>query len=155
MTTDLKTRLDLWRSCHQHPTNRLLHWIAVPLALWGATALLWLLPVPTSLAKPGLWAAALMFVAYLTYLRHSRHIAWTLAAAFIVLALVTAGVYRIAGATALAGLGVAALVVAHVGLIAGHRREGHAPRLAQLPGWIWLAPAALAACVLTRFRVDY
>ena len=35
---------DSYGGDHQHPTNRLIHWICVPAILWSVIAALWLLP---------------------------------------------------------------------------------------------------------------
>ena len=40
---------------HRNATNRVIHWICVPLIVWTVVAVLWVLPVPT-VARPGLWA---------------------------------------------------------------------------------------------------
>ena len=45
---------------HRNPTNRLIHWICVPEILWAVIALLWLLPVPSSIGRAGLWCAFVM-----------------------------------------------------------------------------------------------
>jgi len=57
---------------HQNPTNRLIHWICVPAILWSAIAALWVLPVPASIGRPGLWCALLMVGALTFYWRLSR-----------------------------------------------------------------------------------
>lgn len=155
MTVDLQNRLAAWAADHTNPTNRLLHWIAVPLVLWGAIALLWLVPVPESIGKPGFVAAAVMFVVYLSYLRHSHHIAWAIATGFIVLGTLTAGAHHVLGPHGLLVLGIALLAAGHAGVFIGHHLEGRTPRVAGLVNRIWLAPAWLAARVLARFHVDY
>lgn len=37
---------------HQHPTNKLIHWFAVPGIFWSIVALLWVIPtVPKNVEK--------------------------------------------------------------------------------------------------------
>ena len=48
---------------HQHPTNQLIHCLAVPLILWSVIEILWTMPVVATWFRPGLWAALSMFFA--------------------------------------------------------------------------------------------
>ena len=54
---------------HQHPTNKLLHWICVPPIVLAVMGFLWSLPVPTALASLSPWAnwAMLVSLAALLY----------------------------------------------------------------------------------------
>src|SRR5690606_41857423 len=57
---------------HRNDTNQAIHHFAVPAILWSVIALLWCIPAPGSLFKPGIWAALPMFAAWLFYQRSSR-----------------------------------------------------------------------------------
>ena len=74
---------------HQNPTNRLIHWICVPAILWSVIALLWIVPVPPSIGRPGFWCALLMVGALTFYWRLSRPLGAAMIALFIALALLT------------------------------------------------------------------
>jgi len=62
--------LDEYGDSHRHPTNKLLHWICVPVIVWCALGLLWLLPFPGDL-RPlhpfANWATATVLAALLYY----------------------------------------------------------------------------------------
>src|SRR3954468_7743497 len=74
---------------HQNPTNRLIHWFCVPAILWSAIAALWVVPVPMSIGKPGLWCALVMVGVLSFYSRLSRPLGAAMIALFVVLALLT------------------------------------------------------------------
>ena len=40
---------------HQHPVNKALHWLCVPLIVLAVFGLLWSLPVPSALAARAPW----------------------------------------------------------------------------------------------------
>src|SRR5271157_5442103 len=44
--------LDEYGTSHRHPTNKLLHWVCVPIIVWCVIGLLWSLPVPSALHAP-------------------------------------------------------------------------------------------------------
>ena len=52
-THDTRREVDRWlgnySEDHRNPTNVLIHWICVPLIVWAAVALLWVVPVPAIL----------------------------------------------------------------------------------------------------------
>ncbi|RZA16209.1 MAG: DUF962 domain-containing protein, partial [Lysobacteraceae bacterium] len=74
---------------HQNTTNQRIHVIAVPLILWSVIGLLWCVPVPGTLFRQGLWAAAAMFLAWLFYYRASRAIGFGMLAIFVAMAWLT------------------------------------------------------------------
>src|SRR5690606_4257058 len=71
-------RIDQWfahySEDHRNQTNQRIHVVAVPLILWSVVALLWCIPVPGTLFRPGLWAALAMFFAWAFYYRASRRL---------------------------------------------------------------------------------
>ena len=83
---------------HQNPTNVLIHWICVPAILWAAIALLWLVPVPASIGRAGLWCALVMVGAITFYWRLSRRLGAAMFVVFVLLALLTEWLYRTLGA---------------------------------------------------------
>ena len=82
---------------HRNATNVLIHWICVPAILWCVIAALWTIPVPAWLGRPGLWAGAAMFAALMFYLKLSRKLGYGMFLAFVLLGLVTEGLYRALG----------------------------------------------------------
>ena len=67
--------LDQYSDDHRNHTNQGIHLVCVPAIVWSVTAFLWTIPVPAFLGKPGSWAAAAMFMAWLYYWKLSRKLA--------------------------------------------------------------------------------
>lgn len=140
---------------HQHPTNQLIHWICVPAILWTVIAFLWLLPVPASIGRPGLWCALLMVAALSFYWRLSRPLGAAMIAFFILLALITEGLYRVLGPTQLLWLAIGVFVAAWVGQFVGHRLEGSRPSFFTDLAYLLIGPAWLMGKLLQRAGVAY
>lgn len=143
--------LDSYSRDHQHPTNQLLHWICVPLIVWCAVALLWSVPVPAAFARPGAWAVLAMFLAFVWYWRHSHRLGLALLVAFVVLALVTAGLFGLLGAARLRWLALAVFVLAWLGQFVGHAIEGRRPSFLTDLSYLLVGPAWLMEKLLRRF----
>ena len=140
---------------HRNHTNQLIHWLCVPLILWSVIALLWLVPVPARLGRPGLWAAVAMFVAFLWYYRQSRRLGLAMALAFVVLAFVTELLFRGLGVRGLAFLAIVVFVGAWIGQAIGHHIEGRKPSFFTDVFYLLIGPAWLMAKTMRRLRVPY
>src|SRR5262249_22807696 len=74
-------RIDLllaeYGESHQNPTNKAIHWIAVPVIAWSVIAILWVLPMPALFhATPYLnWATIVCVLAIIYYLTLSVSLA--------------------------------------------------------------------------------
>jgi len=142
-------------SDHQHPTNQLIHWICVPAILWSVIAALWVVPVPSSLGKPGLWCALIMVGALSFYWRLSRPLGAAMIVLFIALALLTNVLYEKLGARNLLSLAIAVFVVAWIGQFVGHKLEGKKPTFLTDLVYLLIGPAWLVAKVMRRLGVAY
>lgn len=140
---------------HRHPTNRAIHWVCVPLILWCVIAFLWLIPVPNGLVRQGAWAVLAMFATFLFYHRLSRNLSWVMAGVFIVLALITAGLYSLMGFHGLLWLAVALFVVAWIGQFVGHLIEGQRPSFLTDMAYLLIGPAWLTGKVMRRLGMTY
>lgn len=140
---------------HQHPTNRAIHWVCVPVILWCVVALLWLVPVPPGLGRAGLWAAAAMLGVFVFYLRLSRPVALAMAAVFIACAALSEGLMRVLGASGLLWLAIGLFVAAWLGQFIGHRIEGRKPSFLTDLAYLLIGPAWLAGKVLRRLGIAF
>jgi uncharacterized membrane protein YGL010W len=158
-TTDSRREVDRWlgnySEDHRNPTNILVHWICVPLILWTAIAMLWVLPVPAALGRPGLWAGVAMFLALSFYLRLSRPLGFGMLAAFVVLGLITEMLYRTLGPAPLLWLAVAVFVAAWIAQFVGHKIEGKKPSFLTDLAYLLIGPAWLVAKIMRRLGVAY
>lgn len=140
---------------HRNPTNRAIHWLCVPVILWCVIALLWLVPVPDWLGRAGFWAAVAMFGAFLFYFRMSRSLGLAMALTFIVLALVTEGLYRILETEGLLLLAVVLFVLAWIGQFIGHKIEGAKPSFFTDLAYLLIGPAWLVGKIMRRLGIAY
>lgn len=146
---------DSYGADHKNPTNQLIHWICVPAILWAVIALLWLLPVPASLGRPGLWCGLIMVAAFSFYWRLSRPLGAAMIVLFIGLALLTEAIYRALGPTHLSWLALGVFAAAWVGQFVGHRLEGRRPTLFTDLAYLLIGPAWLVAKLMRRIGVSY
>ena len=158
-SADPRREVDRWfgnySEDHRNSTNILIHWICVPLILWTAIALLWVVPVPAVLGRAGLWAGVAMFFALSFYLRLSRPLGFGMLAAFVVLGLITEAMYRILGTTQLLWLAIAVFVLAWIAQFVGHHIEGKRPAFFTDLVYLLIGPAWIVAKILRRLGVVY
>jgi uncharacterized membrane protein YGL010W len=140
---------------HRNPTNILIHWICVPVILWTAIAMLWVLPVPAALGRPGLWAGAAMFLALSFYLRLSRPLGFAMLAVFVVFGLITEGLYRTIGPGQLLPLAIAVFVLAWIAQFVGHKIEGKKPSFLTDLAYLLIGPAWIVAKLMRRLGLAY
>ena len=140
---------------HQNPTNRLIHWICVPAILWSVIAAVWVVPVPTSIGKPGLWCALIMVGVLSFYWRLSRPLGAAMIALFIALALLTHVLYGALGATGLLELAAAVFVLAWIGQFIGHKIEGRKPSFLTDLAYLLIGPAWLVGKIMRRLGIAY
>jgi uncharacterized membrane protein YGL010W len=142
--------LDSYSSDHQNPTNQVFHWLCVPPIVWSVIALLWAIPVPASLLRPGSWAVAVMVLAFYWYWRRSHRLAFALLLAFAVLGLLTNFLYYQLGGASLCYLAIGVFVVAWIGQFIGHKFEGRRPSFLTDLSYLLIGPAWLMAKLLRR-----
>jgi uncharacterized membrane protein YGL010W len=140
--------LDSYSNDHQNPTNRLFHWLCVPPIVWSVIALLWTIPVPAALFRPGTVAVAVMVLAFYWYWKHSRRLAIALLIAFALLGLLTNLLYYRLGAASLCWLAIGVFVVAWIGQFIGHQFEGRRPSFLTDLSYLLIGPAWLMAKLL-------
>jgi uncharacterized membrane protein YGL010W len=135
---------------HQHPVNRRIHWICVPAILWAAIALLWLLPVPAWLGRPGFWCGLVLVGAVSWYWRLSHRIGIAMFVVLVALAFATEGLRLWLGPAALLWLAATVLVLAWIGQFAGHAIEGRRPSFTTDLAYLLVGPAWLADKLMRR-----
>lgn len=140
---------------HRHPTNRMIHWICVPAILWSVIAALWVIPVPTSVGRPGFWAAMAMVASFAFYWRMSKPVGFAMLLVFVAFGLLTEWLYRTLGPTDLLWLALAVFVVAWIGQFIGHKIEGARPSFFTDLAYLLIGPAWLAGKVMRRFNIAW
>ena len=140
---------------HRHPTNRLIHWICVPLILWSVMAALWVIPVPPSIGRPGFWCGMAMVAAFAFYWKMSKPVGIAMLIAFVVFGLVTEILYRTLGPGDLLWLAIGVFVVAWIGQFIGHHIEGARPSFLTDLAYLLIGPAWLAGKLMRRLNIHY
>jgi uncharacterized membrane protein YGL010W len=112
---------------HENGTNQLIHVICVPAIVWSITALLWTIPVPGTLFRPGTWMAVAMFAAWFYYWKLSKPLALGMLAFFIAAGFLNRLLWLQFGMMGLLWIAVGVFVVAWIGQFIGHKIEGKRP----------------------------
>ncbi|HZP65504.1 MAG TPA: Mpo1-like protein [Rudaea sp.] len=158
-SSDSRRDVDRWlgnySEDHRNSTNILIHWICVPVIVWTVMALLWSIPVPEALGRPGLWAGAAMFFALVFYLRLSRPLGFGMLAAFVVLGGATEFLYRALGAADLRWLALGVFVLAWIAQFVGHKIEGRRPSFLTDIAYLLIGPAWIMAKILRKVGIAY
>ena len=128
---------------HRNPTNKLIHWICVPLITWSALALLW---AWTPVAALVVVAAALGFYGFVS-----------VPIALGMLGVVAAMAYPLARLErpTLFLVGAAVFVLAWIGQFIGHRIEGRKPSFLDDIKFLLIGPAWLLGFIYRSLRIPY
>jgi len=141
---------------HQHPTNKLLHWICVPPILLAVMGLLWSLPAPAALAalSPWLnWASLVAAAALLYYARLSARLAAGVLIAFVALLVLTRALAQLPWPLWQTSLVI--FVIAWIGQFIGHAVEGRRPSFFKDLQFLLIGPLWLLAAAYRRLSVPY
>jgi uncharacterized membrane protein YGL010W len=153
--------LDRYSRHHRHRLNRVLHAVAVPLAVLGLTGLLWALPVPAAFTEisPALnWGTAFLLAAVVYYFILSI----PLAIGLLPFVLAITGVLgRLDGLSvdgfspALWQSSLTLLLAALVLQALGHLRESGRLRVLEDLHYLMIGPVWMMAGAFRRLRIPY
>lgn len=134
---------------HQHPVNKLIHWICVPSIFFSIVCLLSLVPVAgvTNLAT-----VAMVF-ASLFYVRLSLSLGAGMMLFYTVCWWLTLQLQELT--TPLWMIATIVFVVAWIGQFYGHRVEGKKPSFLKDVQFLLIGPAWLMGFVYQRLRIPY
>ena len=141
---------------HQNPSNKVLHWICVPIIVVSLVGLLASLPVPTAFAavSPLLnWGTLLLLFGVAYYFAMS----WSLALGMLVFVAIVIGALalleRLPGSLWIAC--VALFVVAWIGQFIGHHYEGKRPSFFKDVQFLMIGPLWLLSFIYRKLRIPY
>ncbi|MGB5250018.1 MAG: Mpo1-like protein [Gammaproteobacteria bacterium] len=148
--------LDEYGESHQNPTNKIIHWICVPVIALSLIGLLWALPVPAAFVdiSPTLnWGVLFMMAAIVYYFILSAKLALGMIG---VMALFTVTLIWLDSLPApLWAICVAVFVLAWIGQFVGHMIEGKRPSFFQDLQFLMIGPMWLLSFVYQRLGVRY
>jgi uncharacterized membrane protein YGL010W len=145
--------LSEYGSSHQNRTNKLIHWVAVPVIFWTIVALLWEIPFPAFLADmPSLnWATIALGLTVIYY----AILSWTLAIGMVLFTLCCFGLISLYQSAPLFGLplwqfAVGLFVIAWIFQFIGHKIEGKKPSFFKDVQFLMIGPAWLMGFVYRK-----
>ena len=140
-----------YSTSHQNPTNKLLHWVCVPVIVVSVVGMLWSLPVPAAFEKisPALnWGTAMLAMAVVYYFFLSVPLALGMIPVVLATALIVAWLDRLA--VPLWQICLVAFVLAWIGQFIGHHIEGRKPSFLKDVQFLLIGPLWLLAFVHRR-----
>jgi uncharacterized membrane protein YGL010W len=140
---------------HQNETNQRIHVICVPAILWSVIALLWCIPVPATMGRPGLWAGVAMAAAAIFYWQLSRSLEIGMVAVFVAFALISEGIRLKFGADVLLWVAAAVFVIAWIGQFLGHKIEGKRPSFFTDLVYLLIGPMWVLAKLYRKLGISY
>jgi len=152
--------LDEYGESHKNATNKLIHWICIPLIMFSLFGILWAIPVPSQFAKvsPLLnWSSIILALALIFYIRLSFPL-------FLGFVLISAGIilgnhalFNMLGGDPLLQViaSVIIFVVAWIGQFIGHNIEGKKPSFFKDLQFLLIGPAWLLHFVFKKVGIPY
>lgn len=136
---------------HQNPTNKLIHWVCIPVILTTTLGLAQSIPFPVAVSPWLDWGAVLAALATLFYLRLS----WTLGVGMALVAAAALGINHaiVAAGLPLVWVSVGVFFVAWVLQFIGHKVEGKKPSFFQDVQFLLIGPAWLLQFVYTKVGI--
>lgn len=147
----IEALLDEYGESHQNHTNKIVHWICVPVIVWAIMALLWSLPFPGVLAvTPWLnWLTITLVLVFLYYVKLSPTLSIGMAA-FAAISLFLIRAYETAFALPLWQFALILFVLAWAGQFWGHKVEGKKPSFFKDIQFLLIGPAWLLSFIYRR-----
>ncbi|MEO1051671.1 MAG: Mpo1-like protein [Bacteroidota bacterium] len=151
--------LSEYGSSHQNATNKLIHWICVPLIFFSIVGLIWSIPNgPIVDLTNGWgyanWATLIMIVVLIYYLSLSFTLTIGMAV-FAVLCLFLAKTLEGLNIAPLWLISIAIFVAAWIGQFYGHKVEGKKPSFLKDLQFLLIGPAWLMHFIFKKLHIPY
>jgi len=149
--------LDDYGGSHRNPTNKLLHWICVPVIVWCVIGMLWSLPFPSALSSRFLlanWGSLAVLAAFIYYALLSVPLA--LGALPVLLAMLwSIDALERSASVPLWSVCAALFVLAWIGQFIGHAIEGKRPSFFKDVQFLLIGPLWLLADLYRRLGLRF
>lgn len=141
---------------HQHPANKKIHWVCVPLIVWSLLGLLWSVNVPvlfSELALPLNWAVMLVLLSMVYYVYISKRLA---VGVILALGMMLVSVYWLAQTGAsMWKIAIGVFIVAWIGQFIGHSIEGKRPSFFKDIQFLLIGPLWLLSFVYKKLGIQF
>ncbi|WP_203142331.1 Mpo1 family 2-hydroxy fatty acid dioxygenase [Marinobacter mangrovi] len=147
---------DEYGESHRNPTNKAIHWIAVPVIFTTIIGLLWSIPTPAAFDRvPYLnWGTLALVVTTLWYVRLSPALGVGMALFSVLMALVIAG-FEHTGLMPVWAASIILFVVSWVFQFIGHHIEGKKPSFFKDIQFLLIGPAWLMGFIYRSLGIRY
>ncbi len=149
--------MKLYGESHQNKINKLIHWLCIPLILFSFIGLLRLIPFISEKSVILNWAAVVLALSLLYYIRLSR----TLSIGFTLIAMVLLfGNQILFNFCTEHGINTAAVlfgifIIAWIGQFIGHKIEGKKPSFFEDLQFLLIGPAWLLVQIYNKSGIRY
>ena len=153
---------DKYAESHQNPTNKLIHWICVPLIVFSLFGLIWAIPFPYIKFLGHYngflnWASFLVAFSCYYYYKLSAVLSYLM---LIVLFAFSYGIIELetlrkTGGPALWQICLAIFVLSWIGQFIGHKIEGKKPSFFDDIKFLLIGPIWLLHFILKKFSIRY
>jgi uncharacterized membrane protein YGL010W len=153
---------DKYAESHQNHTNKLIHWVCVPLIIFSILGLVWAIPFPYIKFLGQYngyfnWASFLIAICIYYYYKLSPVLSYLM---LLLLFAFSYGVMDLdqwhkAGGPALWQVSLVIFVVSWAGQFIGHKIEGKKPSFFDDLKFLLIGPIWLLSFILKKFRIKY
>ena len=154
MASKIDVLLDKYGESHQNKTNKLIHWICVPLIFYSIVALIWSIPFPFDWATNFNWASVVLLLILVYYFRLSVSLALGMMLfAFICM---TGCIFlsRVSDSF-LWQSAIGIFVIAWIFQFVGHKIEGKKPSFLEDLQYLLIGPAWLMHFLYKKVGIPY
>ena len=141
---------------HAHSTNKLLHWICVPLIVLAVMGFLWSAPMPTALSSISPWlnlATVIAMLAIVYYALLSVPLAVGIGIVFVAMFAILQALSTLPWPLWATSLVI--FSVAWIGQFIGHAIEGKRPSFFKDIQFLMIGPLWLVGSLYRRFGISY
>lgn len=157
MSRPIDILLDKYGESHQHPTNKLVHWICVPAIMFSLLALVFCIPFPGARNMVFNWAFVLVLIAGMYYIRLSfpLFIGFVIIVGAMLWGILSLYISLGQSTGKLAIVSLIIFAVAWVGQFIGHHIEGKKPSFLQDIQFLLIGPAWLMHFIFKKMGIQY
>jgi uncharacterized membrane protein YGL010W len=157
------TYFDKYAESHQNPTNKIIHWICVPLIVFSLLGLVWSIPFPhlTFLGQYSRyvnWATFLILFSIIYYFRLSPALAVAMLLIIFVFAAIIVTLEKLhneQGWPAMWQVCLAIFFLSWIGQFIGHKIEGKKPSFLDDLRFLLIGPIWLWHFIFKRLGIPY
>ena len=144
-----------YAACHEHPVNKIIHLVYVPVIVFSTLGLFWSLPVPWRLHELINWATVLPAILMPYYLALSVRLTIGLIVFVVICVSILYLMEQSAGAAVVLEVSVGLFIIAWIAQFIGHRIEGKAPSFVRDIQFLLIGPAWIVYIIYRRIGLRY